>query len=171
MAVTVFGQHPQSDDDQATWRGTWDWDGGAIAMDDPAARQLRWHNDALGSRAVTMLTDPGNRKGTITGLAEHGTLRINCPAVNHIEAWILANCSPDDAAVEQVSDQHSLIRAHAATCPRQSCQDHGGIQGAIRRPSADLSPGSLHHRNRRRSCGQQKRNGPAGAGLGRAAGP
>ena len=135
VAVTVFWQRPQSYYDQAAWRGTWEFDGGAlmnqashyvdlldwlvgpvesvsasiatlgraIEVEDTAALQLRWRSGALGTMAVTMLTYPRNLEGTITLLGERGTVRIGGPAVNHIQEWIFADPSPDDAEVDKAS--------------------------------------------------------------------
>ena len=116
VAVNVFWQRPQSYYDQDSWRGTWEFDGGAlmnqastatlgrdIEVEDTAALQLRWRNGALGTMAVTMLTYPKNLEGAITLLGETGTVKIGGPAVNKIEQWAFADESPDDAEVEQAS--------------------------------------------------------------------
>ena len=56
-----------------------------IESEDTAA--MRWHNGALGTVGVTMLTYPKNLEGS-TLLGESGTVKIGGTAVNQIEHWI-----------------------------------------------------------------------------------
>ena len=141
VAVNVFWQRPQSYYDQDSWRGTWEFDGGALMnqashyvdlldwlvgpvqsvsasiatlgrsleVEDTAALQLRWRNGALGTMAVTMLTYPNNLEGSITLLGSTGTVKIGGTAVNRIEHWAFADCSPDDDLVEQASYETTSI--------------------------------------------------------------
>jgi len=81
----------------------------AIEVEDMAALQLHWHNGALGTITVTMLTYPKNLEGSITLLGETGNVKIGGPAVNQIEHWAFADESSDDALAEQASYETSSV--------------------------------------------------------------
>ena len=80
-----------------------------IEVEESAVLQLRWHNGALGTMAVTMITYPKNLEGSITLLGEKGTVKIGGPTVNKIEHWTFADESPDDALIEKANTQTSQI--------------------------------------------------------------
>ena len=74
-----------------------------IESEDTAAMHLRWHNGALGTVGVTMLTYPKNLEGSITLLGESGTVKIGGTAVNQIEHWIFSDKHEDDELVNKAS--------------------------------------------------------------------
>jgi UDP-N-acetyl-2-amino-2-deoxyglucuronate dehydrogenase len=140
VQLNVFWTRPQSYYDQAKWRGTWEFDGGAfmnqashyvdlldwligpidkvqamlstsrdIEVEDTGILSVRWRSGALGSMAVTMLSYPKNREGSITVLGEYGTVRIGGVAVNEIQWWDFAEPRDYDAQVREASYQTTSI--------------------------------------------------------------
>jgi UDP-N-acetyl-2-amino-2-deoxyglucuronate dehydrogenase len=138
--LNVFWTRPQSYYDQAKWRGTWEFDGGAfmnqashyvdlldwligpidrvqammntsrdIEVEDTGILSVRWRSGTLGSMAVTMLTYPKNREGSITILGEHGTARVGGVAVNEIQWWDFAEPRDYDAQVREASYQTASV--------------------------------------------------------------
>lgn len=119
LQANVFWTRPQSYYDQADWRGTWEFDGGAlmnqashyvdllewlggpvesvqaimatrardIEVEDSAVINLKWRRGAIGSMAVSMLTYPQNKEGSITILGEKGSAKVGGVALNQFEFW------------------------------------------------------------------------------------
>ena len=58
-----------------------------IEAEDTGVVNIKWHNGAIGSMAVTMLTYPKNLEGSITILGNKGSARIGGVAVNEIQVW------------------------------------------------------------------------------------
>jgi UDP-N-acetyl-2-amino-2-deoxyglucuronate dehydrogenase len=119
--INVLWARSQAYYDSADWRGTWEFDGGAlmnqashyvdfvdwligpvesvhaytatlgrnIDVEDTAVMNIRWRSGALGSLNVTMLTYGQNFEGSITIIAEKGTVRLGGVAVNEYLYWNL----------------------------------------------------------------------------------
>lgn len=136
LQANVFWTRPQDYYDQATWRGTWEYDGGAlmnqashyvdllewlggpvesvhamtatlarkIEAEDSAAINLRWRHGAIGTMAVSMLTYPRNKEGSITILGEKGSVKLSGVALNKFEYWDFENS--DAPTLEEVNAQN-----------------------------------------------------------------
>jgi UDP-N-acetyl-2-amino-2-deoxyglucuronate dehydrogenase len=123
---TVRWTRPQEYYDQAPWRGTWEFDGGAfmnqashyvdliqwlvgpvesvMAKTATLARRIEAEDSgAIGTIEVTMLTFPKNLEGSITILGEKGTVKIGGTAVNKVEHWLFADYDDDDKFIEQAN--------------------------------------------------------------------
>lgn len=119
LQANVFWTRPQAYYDQADWRGTWEFDGGAlmnqashyvdllewlggpvesvqammatqardIEVEDCAVINLKWRRGAIGSMAVSMLTYPQNKEGSITLLGQHGSAKLGGIALNQFDYW------------------------------------------------------------------------------------
>jgi UDP-N-acetyl-2-amino-2-deoxyglucuronate dehydrogenase len=121
---TVRWTRPQDYYDQAPWRGTWEFDGGAfmnqashyvdlfqwllgpvesvVAKTATLARRI----EAEDSGAAVMRFRSGAlgvMGVTITVLGERGTAKIGGTAVNRVEHWIFADYDDDDKLVEAAS--------------------------------------------------------------------
>jgi len=138
--LNVFWTRPQEYYDQAPWRGTWEFDGGAfmnqashyvdllewiigpidkvqammstkldIEVEDTGVLNLKWHNGALGSMSVTMLTYPKNLEGSVTILGEKGTVRIGGVAVNDIQHWEFNETKDYDGEIKQANYQTTSV--------------------------------------------------------------
>ena len=138
--LNVFWTRPQDYYDQAEWRGTWEFDGGAfmnqashyvdlldwligpvdkiqammsttrdIEVEDTGVLNIRWRNGALGSMAVTMLTYPKNKEGSITILGEKGTVQIGGVAVNDIQQWEFDEVKGYDEDVKEANYQTTSV--------------------------------------------------------------
>jgi UDP-N-acetyl-2-amino-2-deoxyglucuronate dehydrogenase len=117
-SCTVHWARPQEYYDQAPWRGTWEFDGGAfmgpvesvmaktatlarrIETEDSGIAILKFRSGALGMIQVTMLAYPRNLEGSLTILGEKGSAKIGGTAVNKIEHWEFAEYDDDDKEVE-----------------------------------------------------------------------
>lgn len=134
LQANVFWTRPQSYYDQAAWRGTWEFDGGAlmnqashyvdllewlggsvesvqammatrardIEVEDSAVINLKWRSGAIGSMAVSMLTYPQNKEGSITILGENGSTKLGGVALNQFEYWQFE--SEDAPMLEQANE-------------------------------------------------------------------
>ena len=138
--LNVFWTRPQEYYDQAPWRGTWEFDGGAfmnqashyvdllewligpidkvqammsttrdIEVEDTGVLNVKWHNGALGSMSVTMLTYPKNLEGSITILGEKGTVRVGGVAVNDIQHWEFDEPKDYDDEVKEANYQTTSV--------------------------------------------------------------
>lgn len=83
-----------------------------IEMEDTGVAAIRWRSGALGSINVTMLTYPKNFEGSITILAENGTVRIGGVAVNEIEHWEFKESHPDDEKIRTASYETTSVYGH-----------------------------------------------------------
>lgn len=80
-----------------------------IEVEDTGVLNIKWHNGALGSMSVTMLTYPKNLEGSITILGEKGTVRIGGVAVNDIQHWEFDQFKDYDNEVKEANYQTSSI--------------------------------------------------------------
>ena len=118
VQINVFWMRSQAYYDRDAWRGTWEFDGGAlmnqashyvdlltwligpvakvqamtsttrnIEVEDTGVLNIEWHNGALGSMGVTVLTYPKDLEGSITILGARGTARVGGVALNDIQLW------------------------------------------------------------------------------------
>lgn len=136
LQANVFWTRPQDYYDQAAWRGTWEFDGGAlmnqashyvdllewlggpvdsvqamtatlsrdIEAEDTGMINLKWRHGALGSMAVSMLTYPKNKEGSITILGEKGSAKLGGVALNQFEYWEFE--SAEAPSLEQANQQN-----------------------------------------------------------------
>ena len=107
VALNVFWTRPQEYYDTAPWRGTWEYDGGALMN-----QASRWRSGALGTVATTMCTYPKNLEGSITVLGETGTVRIGGVAVNEIQEWNFADEHPDDQLIAESNYETTSVYGH-----------------------------------------------------------
>lgn len=136
LQANVFWTRPQAYYDQGEWRGTWEYDGGAlmnqashyidllewlggpveciqamiatqernIEAEDSAVLNLKWRHGAIGSMAVSMLTYPKNKEGSITILGEKGSVKLGGVALNQFEHWDF-EC-PEAPTIEQANQEN-----------------------------------------------------------------
>ncbi len=76
-----------------------------IEAEDSGVVSLKYKNGAFGSMNVTMLTYPKNYEGSITVIAEKGTVKIGGIALNKLEHWFLK----DDQTCTDVSYETSSV--------------------------------------------------------------
>jgi len=81
----------------------------AIEVEDTGVAALKWRNGAMGTVNVTMLTWPKNLEGSITVLAERGSVRVGGVAVNEIQHWQFAEPDPMDAELDEASYQTTSV--------------------------------------------------------------
>jgi len=67
-----------------------------IETEDTGIMNLKFKSGALGTMSYTMLTYPKNFEGSITVIAENGTVKIGGPSLNKLEAWNLEDSSFDN---------------------------------------------------------------------------
>jgi UDP-N-acetyl-2-amino-2-deoxyglucuronate dehydrogenase len=80
-----------------------------IEVEDTGVLNVKWHNGALGSMSVTMLTYPKNLEGSITILGEKGTVRIGGVAVNDIQYWEFDEPKDYDNKVKEANYQTTSV--------------------------------------------------------------
>ncbi len=61
---------------------------------------LKFCSGTVGSLNVSMLTCPRNRKGSVTIIGEHGTVKLCRIAMNKFEKWEFEDCDDEDRLVE-----------------------------------------------------------------------
>ena len=67
-----------------------------IEAEDTGSAQMRFKSGAIGSVNVTVLTYPKNLEGSITILAEKGTVKLSGVAMNEISHWDVKNVPPPE---------------------------------------------------------------------------
>lgn len=80
-----------------------------IEAEDTGVVNIEWHNGALGSANVTMLTYQKNFEGSITIIGEKGTVRIGGIAVNEVQHWAFAEAHPMDAHIHGSSYETTSV--------------------------------------------------------------
>ena len=80
-----------------------------IEVEDTGVLNVRWHNGALGSMSVTMLTYPENLEGSIIILGEKGTVRIGGVAVNDIQHWKFDEPADYDQKIQDANYQTTSV--------------------------------------------------------------
>ena len=71
-----------------------------IETEDTGVLNLNFKTGALGTMSYSMLTYPHNYEGSITVIAENGTVKIGGPSLSRIETWNLNDKSFDDRVSE-----------------------------------------------------------------------
>ena len=98
-SCAVHWSRPQEYYDQAPWRGTWEFDGGAFM--NQASHYVDLIQWLMGPvESVMAKTYPKNLEGSITILGEKGSAKIGGTAVNKIEHWEFAEPDEDDKLIE-----------------------------------------------------------------------
>ncbi len=82
-----------------------------IETEDTGVVNLQFISGALGSMNYTMLTYPKNFEGSITVIAEKGTIKIGGTALQKIERWDLEDNSYDNI-LEETSDTSNSQKSH-----------------------------------------------------------
>jgi len=80
-----------------------------IEAEDTGVLNVRWHNGAVGSMSVTMLTYPSNLEGSITILGEKGTVKIGGVAVNDIQHWEFDDLADYDSVIQDANYQTTSV--------------------------------------------------------------
>jgi UDP-N-acetyl-2-amino-2-deoxyglucuronate dehydrogenase len=133
VAVNVFWCRPQEYYDSATWRGTWEYDGGAFmnqashyvdlldwligpvesvhAFTATLARHIEVEDTGVANVRWRSgaLGSVNVTMLTLTVLGEHGTVRLGGVAVNEIQKWEFADPDADDELVRTASYPTSSV--------------------------------------------------------------
>ena len=123
--------------DQASWRGTWAYDGGVlewmmgpvdsvfgvatwalarIEAEDTAAVTLRFRNGAIGIIEATTSTRPKDIEGSLSVLGENGAVEVGGFAVDKLKVWQFTSELASDREVFQdgaANPPHPVGYAHA----------------------------------------------------------
>ena len=88
--------------------------GRRIEVEDTAVVSLNWQEGFVGSLHVTMLAYPRNLATSLTVIGEEGTVRLDGPLCNRVDAWDFADDAPMDDEIEQLAAAvpDALSRGH-----------------------------------------------------------
>lgn len=80
-----------------------------IETEDVGSAVIKWRSGVIGNINVTVLTYPRNLEGSVTVIAEKGTVKIGGPALNEILHWEVAEHNLDAKTVNNTNYSTSSV--------------------------------------------------------------